>query len=240
VSDAPTPALILVGGLGMRLRSAVGDLPKALAPVAGRPFLEYKIEHLRRAGLTDVVLAIGYGADAIRGHFGDGARHGVRIRYSLETTPLGTAGALRLARPLLAGPFFALNGDTFVEADYAAMARAHAAAGTIGAVALRPVDDAGRYGAIELDDTGLVRRFREKAAAAPGLINAGVYRFTPAVFDAIASDGPASLEYDVLPALAERGELIGLRAEGYFMDIGLPETLHAFEADVRRGAVPGG
>jgi NDP-sugar pyrophosphorylase family protein len=253
-------ALLLVGGLGTRLRPVVADLPKVMAPVAGRPFLEYPIEQLRRAGVADLVLAVGYLADAIRDHFGDGARHGVRIRYSVEETPQGTAGALRLARPLLGEAFFVLNGDTFVELDCAAMARAHEHAGTVGAIALREVPDASRYGSVETDDAGGVRRFREKAASpnasspnnpaspasspAPALssINAGVYRFTSAVFDAIPAippDAPASLEHDVLPALADRSQLVAFRAGGYFIDIGLPETLAAFETDIQNNRVPG-
>jgi NDP-sugar pyrophosphorylase family protein len=242
-------ALILVGGLGTRLRPAVGDLPKAMAPAAGRPFLEYVIEYLALRGVGNVVLAVGHLSEAIRRHFGDGGRHGVRIRYSVEATPRGTAGAVRLARPMLGETFFVLNGDTFVEVDYAAMARAHEAAGTFGSIALRRVADAARYGTVELNPGGRVRRFHEKAESAGdgsgdgpaqgNLINAGVYRFTAAVFDAIADGGAASMEYDVLPKLASCGELSAWRTGGYFMDIGLPETLKAFENDVLNRAIPG-
>lgn len=230
-------AVILVGGLGTRLRPAVSDRPKAMAPVAGRPFLEYMIGLLRRAGVDDIVLAAGYKADVIREHFGDGADHGVRIQYSVEDSPQGTAGALRMACPLIRGPFFMLNGDTYVDVDFARLAREHDDAGTTGAIALRRMEDAGRYGAVELDNAGRIRRFHEKSAAAPGLINAGVYRFTPAVFEALPAKSPSSMEYDVLPVLAAGGELAGVQVEGYFMDIGLPETLQAFEADVLKGEV---
>jgi NDP-sugar pyrophosphorylase family protein len=233
------PAVLLVGGMGTRLRPAIGDLPKALAPVRGQPFLAYQLRLLRSQGIRDVVLCVGYRRELIENCFGNGAAWGVRIRYAREETPLGTGGALRQAVALLAeiglsGPLLAMNGDTFFDAPMDELLAAHRQAGAPATVALIQVPNAGRYGAVTLDGDGRVSRFAEKSESGPGLINAGAYILEPAAFRALPGDMrssiPLSLESQVFPHLVARRLLYGYLLEGYNIDIGTPESYAAFEA----------
>jgi D-glycero-alpha-D-manno-heptose 1-phosphate guanylyltransferase len=213
-------AVILAGGAGTRLRSAVPDLPKALAPVGGRPFIEYLLERLVAAGVRRIVLAVGYRADAIvqrlGPRFGDAA-----LSYSTEAEPLGTGGAVRKALAAAAGPALVLNGDTLLDLDYAALAAWYAHEPEALAMVVRPVDDTSRYGAVVVED-GRVRRFAEKGARGPGLINAGVYVLRSEVFERFGLEGRFSLEEDLLAAHAAELRPRAWTAQGYFIDIGLP------------------
>jgi NDP-sugar pyrophosphorylase family protein len=232
-------AVILAGGLGTRLRSIIGDLPKPLAPVQGRPFLEFQIEHLASEGFTRILLCVGHRYDLIRAHLHDGAAYGVEIAYSVEEEPLGTAGALRHARPYLDNIFLALNGDTFFTADLSSLVTAHQAGGTCSTVALVQVPEAGRFGQVALDANGYVTHFNEKGNSGPGLINAGVYVFSSAVFDYFPAQTPLSLENQVFPVLARQRLLRGQVHHGYHIDIGTPESYARFQADMASAHRPG-
>ena len=212
--------VILAGGLGTRLRSRIGELPKPMASVAGRPFLAHLLDRLTGAGLHDIILAVGYRADAIRGHFGD-TYGGARLSYAVETDPLGTGGALLHA----AGgesPVLALNGDTFLDLDFPAFLAWYGKQPTAFALALKALDDASRYGTVQVSGEH-VTGFAEKGRAGPGLINAGVYILQPAVFARFGLSGAFSLEHDLLErhcaGLAPRAYV----TRGYFIDIGVPE-----------------
>lgn len=228
-------ALILAGGLGTRLQGVLPDRPKPMAPVAGRPFLEYLVLQLRRAGVGRVVLSTGHLGDQIAAHFGDGAALGVRIVYSHESRPAGTGGAVKLAERHLEGDrFLVMNGDSFVAADLSTVIAAHEARAALATMALTRVADASRYGLVELDERGRVTRFVEKGAAAagtPGLINSGIYVLSRALLDRIPEPGPpTSLERDVFPELIGRGgegEFLGVELEGFFKDIGVPDDYKA-------------
>jgi mannose-1-phosphate guanylyltransferase len=234
-------ALILVGGLGTRLRPAIGtDTPKPMADVAGRPFLAYLLAQLRRDGFGRVVLATGHGAEAVERYFGTGESPNQTITYSSEPAPLGTGGALRYARPRLHGDrVLVMNGDSFLEARLGDLVDAHARArranpALLASLCLARVDDPGRYGAVECDADGTIRRFREKSADAPaGLINAGIYVVERALIDGIPEGRPVSLEREVFPALAD-GRLHGVELTGSFVDIGIPEAYAALRADPSR------
>ncbi|HYG57565.1 MAG TPA: nucleotidyltransferase family protein [Symbiobacteriaceae bacterium] len=215
--------VILCGGLGTRLRAAVPDLPKAMAPVRGRPFLEYQIERLGRCAVTEIVLCAGYRWEAIAAHFGEGDRFGVKLHYSVEKTPLGTAGCLKQAEPLLKGRALVLNGDTFLSLDPRAMEQDHCASGALATLAVVPVPDAGEYGSVTVNAQGRVVRFREKHPGA-GLVNAGACLLEPAVLQFLQAGAPASLERDLLPALLQAGAPVyGYPVEGPFLDIGTPD-----------------
>ena len=218
-------AFVLAGGLGTRLRSRFGDLPKPLVPVGGRPFLERQIEWLAGHGIHEIVLCVGHGADRVRAALGEGQAMGVVLRYSVEVEPLGTAGALRLAAPLVEGPALVVNGDTLLACDPWALERSRWERGVVGAVALFEVADAAAHGRVECDAEGRVIRFVEKPSDPRGAawVNGGLYAFDPALWRWIPPDGPASLERDVLPRLARAGQLHGHRASGEFIDIGTPE-----------------
>ncbi len=216
---------MLAGGMGSRLKSRFGDLPKPLAPLGGRPLLERQLEWLAGHGVRDVVLCVGYGADQVRATLGDGARLGVRLRYSAEDEPLGTAGALRLARGHLDGPALVLNGDTLTPCVPWALERARWETGALGAVALFRVADAASRGRVERGPGGRIARFLEKddAHRGPAWVNGGLYAFAARMWRYIPDRGPSSLERDVLPRLAEEGRLQGVEVAGEFWDIGTPE-----------------
>jgi NDP-sugar pyrophosphorylase family protein len=247
-------ALILVGGLGTRLRAVLGPaLPKPMAPVGGPPFLAYLLGQLRRHGLGEVWLLTGFGAASVEGYFGTGDGWDLTIGYSVEPEPLGTGGALRHVLPRLSGErFLVMNGDSFLGAPLDLLVRAHeraraATPATLASLALARVDDARRFGSVERAPDGRVTGFREKtppagfaapasstvdpdAKAAAALINAGVYVVERALIESLAPRGPVSLERDVFPTLTD-GRLHGVELAGPFMDIGLPESYAAICAD---------
>ena len=215
-------AIILAGGLGTRLRSVVADLPKAMAPVAGRPFLEHLLDLLARAGFASAVLAVGYRADAIREHFGDRYR-GLPLAYSVEGQPLGTGGAIRLAMNQASSPeVFVVNGDTFVDVDFSAMLAAHRTASAKLTIAVHEVPDAARYGALDIAGDR-VRGFFEKGREGPGWINAGVYLIARTLLDGEALPTAFSFESDYLVPNVVALRPLAFPTEGLFIDIGVPE-----------------
>lgn len=215
-------AIVLAGGLGTRLRGVVPDLPKPMAPVAGRPFLAWVLDELVEAGFAQVVLAVGYRNEVIRGHFGDAYR-GLPLRYAVEAQPLGTGGAIRQAAALAApGPLFVLNGDTFLELDHRAMLAAHEAGGEQMTVAACRVDDVARYGALVVEQ-GHIRGFAEKGGSGPGLINGGTYLLSDALRRQLPTDEAYSFEQRVLVGALHEIRPAVHEARGLFIDIGVPE-----------------
>lgn len=215
---------ILAGGLGTRLRPVVGDQPKVLAAVAGRPFLAILLEWLARAGARRVVLCTGYRGDLVRQELGQ--RFGpIDLIYSQEDRPLGTAGALRLAYPWLDSELvLALNGDSFCQVDLAAMLRWRAARSAPALMLLTWAKDAARYGQVELAPDGVVSAFGEKQPqGGPGWINAGVYLLERRLLETIPPDREVSLEREVFPAWVGQG-LHGYAEGRRFLDIGTPES----------------
>ena len=215
-------AIVLAGGLGTRLRGVVPDLPKPMAPVAGRPFLAWILGQLVDAGFDRAVLAVGYRHEAVHDHFGD-AFGALELHYSVEDRPLGTGGALRLAAENLTSlPAFVLNGDTYLELDYQSMLDAHTKQAEQMSVAVCSVADVARYGAIELEERH-IRGFLEKGQAGPGIINAGTYLLSSAIVNRIPLGEPFSFEQQLL--VPQIGEIrpAAFRATGLFIDIGVPE-----------------
>jgi D-glycero-alpha-D-manno-heptose 1-phosphate guanylyltransferase len=219
-------AAILAGGLGSRLRPAVDDRPKVLASVAGRPFLSYVLDQVATAGVSTVVLCTGYLGEQVEATFGD-RYGGLRLCYSREPEPRGTAGALQLALPLLhSDPVLVLNGDSYCEAalnDFACwhLARAGSRAGSL---LLTWVDDTARYGSVDVDTSDAIVSFREKGGQAiPGWINAGVYLLSRSVLMSIPAERAVSIERDIFPAWIGRG-LSAYRAKAPFIDIGTPRS----------------
>jgi D-glycero-alpha-D-manno-heptose 1-phosphate guanylyltransferase len=220
-----TEAIILAGGLGTRLRSVVSDLPKAMAPIAGQPFLTYLLQFLEANGVRRVVLAVGYRSEPIRDFFG--YKYGdLEIVYSVEEEPLGTGGALQQALPHIEGRLaFVLNGDTFLRLDYKAMASVlelQPEAPLV--VALRPVADASRYGAAVVSG-GRIRGFSARGLPGPGLINGGCYLVTQDIFRRYPMPPKFSWEEDFLQARASEVLPIAFQCDVPFIDIGIPEAL---------------
>jgi D-glycero-alpha-D-manno-heptose 1-phosphate guanylyltransferase len=217
-------AVVLAGGLGTRLRSVVPSKPKVLASIGDRSFLELLVRQVRSQGIRRLVMCTGYLADQIESQFGDGRLWDVSIEYSTEDAPLGTAGAVKLAERHLGGipEFFVLNGDSFLEVDFRdllAFHRGHANA--IASMAVLRVENASRYGTVQVDSANRVSGFREKTGSdSPGLVNGGVYVFSQAVLQRIPG-GPVSLERDVFPRLLDDG-VYAQEQHGIFIDIGTP------------------
>ena len=224
VGSEDVKAVLLVGGMGTRLRSVVSSKPKPLASVGSSSFLELLIRHLCYQGIRRLVMCTGYLADQIESEFGEGRAGDVVIEYSKEPHPLGTAGAVKLAQRYLqdAPDFLVMNGDSFLEIDFRQLIQFHRAHGGLVSMAVLRVQNATRYGTVKVDAGGRVVGFAEKTGGdSPGLINAGVYVFNRRVFEHIP-DGPASLERDVFPHLFDHG-MYALERHGMFIDIGTPE-----------------
>jgi len=214
-------AIVLAGGLGTRLRGVVADVPKPMAPVQGRPFLERVLDQLVEGGISTVILAVGYRHEVIRAHFGEAYR-GVALLYSVEREPLGTGGAISLAcGQASAHDVFVLNGDTFVEIDFRTMLDAHMRRAAQLTMAVYQVADVGRYGALKVSE-GFVYGFCEKGKCGPGWINAGTYVFGPALRDRLPRQGAYSFEQDVLVPTVQSIRPLAFPVAGLFVDIGLP------------------
>lgn len=219
-------AVVLAGGLGTRLRDRLPDLPKAMAPVAGRPFLAWLLDQLADAGFTRVILSVGHLGDAIRSAFG-GTHRTVELAYAVESSPLGTGGALRHALGI-AGPgdepIWAVNGDSILCLDYAAMWSAHAkrAADPLAVtLAVTAATQGARYGVLSIE-AGRVTRFNPAGAAGPAPINAGAYLLHRGIFDGWPLPEAFSFESDFLARFADRLRIEAFETDGWFIDIGVP------------------
>jgi D-glycero-alpha-D-manno-heptose 1-phosphate guanylyltransferase len=222
VKDAK--ALLLVGGLGTRLRSVLPSTPKPMARVGKRPFLELLIRQLRSQGIHQLVMCTGYLATEIEKDLEDGSALGVSIEYSKENSPLGTAGAIKHAAPFLneAAHFFVANGDSFMQADFRQLLEVHRRGGTLVTMAVTRLRNQGRYGTVQTLESGLVTAFLEKTAEHEiGLVNTGIYVFSRELLSMIP-DGTCSLERDIFPGLLPRG-VRAVEQSGLFIDIGIPE-----------------
>jgi NDP-sugar pyrophosphorylase family protein len=220
--------IILVGGRGTRLRPLTYSRPKPLVPLVNRPFLEYQLDLLRRAGVDEVILCVNYQAKKLMRHFGDGKRFGLDIRYAAEDQPLGTAGALKNAAALLGPePVVVLNGDILTDLDLGEVLETHHRTGAWATLTLVEVDDPTRYGLVLLDRRGRVQRFLEKPSwdeATARTVNAGIYVLDPRVFDYIPPGREVSVERETYPQLLSRGiPVAGHVAHSYWLDIGTPD-----------------
>ena len=220
-------AVILAGGLGIRLREVIHNKPKPMASVRGKPFLQYQIEHLKQYGVDQIILCVAYLAHQIKAYFKEGRDLGVEIKYATEKRPLGTAGALKNAqRYLKENTFLVLNGDTYANIDLFDFMQYHRNKRSKGTIALTRVDQPEEYGTVLLDDNQRIRQFLEKSKIQEsyGIINAGVYLLEPEVLDYIPPGIKISLEKEIFPQLLRKSlPLFGYLTSGYFGDIGTPE-----------------
>lgn len=217
-------AVLLVGGLGTRLRSVVPSTPKPLASLGNRSFLELLVRQLRHQGIRRLVMCTGHLGDQIENEFGDGKSWDVAVEYSRESHPLGTAGAVKLAESYLreVPAFLVMNGDSFLEVDFQDLVRFHRRHAGLVSMGVLQVQNAARYGTVRVGTENRVTGFSEKTGSETcGLVNAGVYVFERAVLDYIP-EGPASLERDIFPRLLNFG-VYAQEQRGMFIDIGTPE-----------------
>lgn len=239
-------AVVLAGGQGMRLRKAVPNLPKSLATVGEHPFLNYLLGWLRTQGITEVILALGYRRQAIARYYAKNQPAGLRLRYSVESAPLGTAGALRNLGSILDGEeFLVLNGDSIFDVDLIQMLAFHRRHRAEVTLALASPHEQGRYGSVVLDAHKRIKSFLEKrslprqtnSANRPRWINGGLYVMNKAIFQHMPEKQEVSLEKDVFPRLIGR-PFYGFPWKGYFIDIGIPEDYQRAQAEVPERFMP--
>jgi len=226
--------VILAGGLGTRVRSVLRDTPKAIARVNGRPFLEYLFAQVYLVGCTDLILCVGYKAEAIERHFANGRRYGVQIRYSRERELLGTAGALSQARHLIrSDPFLVMNGDSYCEVEIHDLIKQHEARDAVATIVTTRVEDQARYGSVVLGPRDTIVNFSEKGnPRGSGYINGGIYALSATILDEIPSGKYCSIEKEVFPSLVGKG-LYAFKVSGKFIDIGTPSELRRAQTVLR-------
>ncbi len=219
--------VILAGGLGTRLKSALPDRPKVLAPVNGRPFLAYILRHLDRAGFTRAVMCVGHLGGLVQDAMGE-RFGGIHIAYSEEAAPLGTAGALRLASDKIQSEcVLVMNGDSFIDVNFHFFLKWYDTHSPFIGMLLSWQSDTNRYGRVGIDDCGRIMSFEEKCReAGSGFINAGVYLFKKHLLTTIPQGRAFSLEREWLPQFMN-GTMQGFKCTGSFIDIGTPESYAA-------------
>lgn len=235
--------VILVGGLGTRLRSVLPEIPKSLASIDGKPFLEYQIEWLKKQGINRFVLCTGYRADMLKNHFQSGSKWGVSIVYSHETKPLGTAGALKLAENFLSKRFLLTNGDTFCYVTLSDLINTHIKNKACLTLSIAESKNSDNYGNIITNDLGEIIYYAEKKV--PGgddiserrSVNAGYYLAEKSILQYIPKNKRYSLEKDLLPYLLTLKKTVMTFLCDKFWDIGTPERLKKFEHMVRNSKV---
>ncbi len=220
----PREAIVLAGGLGTRLREVLKDIPKPMAEINGRPFLEYLLRYLSFQGVERVILSVGYRHEVIESYFGDRFLN-LEIIYSLERTPMGTGGAVKLAlRKAISDTPFILNGDTLFLINLDELLQLHKSKGSVLTMALREVEDVSRYGSVEVDEDLRIKGFTEKnQRRGRGLINGGIYILDKDFFSELDLPDRFSFERDFISRYFKLYPFYGLPFKEYFIDIGVPE-----------------
>ena len=231
--------LILVGGEGLRLRPLTCNIPKPMVPIVNKPFLEHKLDNLKRHNIDEIVFAICYLPDFIRSHFGDGSDFGLSLTYAIEETPLGTGGAVKNAEDFLDETFFVFNGDIFTDIDLTEMLAFHRERGAKATIALTPVEDPTAYGVVETDVQRKVKAFIEKPSretVTTNFINAGTYILEPELLSLMPRNTHHMVERGLFPDLVKQGApFFGYRSNAYWIDIGVPADYLQLHHDVLMG-----
>ena len=221
-------AIILAGGLGTRLKGVLKGLPKPMAPIRNRPFLEYQMDFWIEQGISRFILSVGYLNQSISSHFGDSYRS-VQINYAHENTPLGTGGGLLMAAKNLAEPFLLLNGDTFFEVNLNDLCLFHSKHNAEWTMSLFRSKDLDRYMGVDLEDNGEILSLQSGGNELTLLANGGVYLVNPSALKRLnyKTYTKSSLENDLLPKfISLGGGLYGFESSGKFIDIGVPEDYY--------------
>ena len=222
-SEKVIKTIILAGGMGTRLRGVIEDIPKPMAPVGGKPFLEYLLLQLKKWRSAEVILSVGYKKDIIKSYFGNGSRFGINISYSEEDRPLGTGGALKKAISMTDDHrFIVMNGDSVFDINFSDFVGYHISKPGIASMSLAIVKDRRRYGSVDINDRGVITGFQKEGLDAPGLINGGIYLIDRDIVSYIP-DGQISLEGRILPLIQRDNLLYGKIFEAFFLDMGTPE-----------------
>lgn len=229
-------AIILAGGLGTRLRSVVADLPKCMAPVAGKPFLYYIIEHYKKQGIQKFIFSLGYMSEKIETYLS--ANYPLlNYQLSIEKAPLGTGGAIKLACDKATGQnVLVLNGDTLFSIDIEKLSSFHEKNNADCTLSLKPMQSFNRYGVVEMNADNSVISFKEKQQYENGLINAGVYALNITNFLKEKFSAKFSFEQDYLEKHFNKKKIYGLMQDEYFIDIGIPEDLEKANKDLQNNS----
>ncbi|MDZ7336958.1 MAG: nucleotidyltransferase family protein [candidate division KSB1 bacterium] len=215
---SPTKAMILAAGQGTRLRPLTERIPKCMALIGGKPILEHTIGWLRQYGVTEIVINLYHLPEVIRGYFGDGRQWGVRITYSPEVRPLGTAGGVRNAARFFDGPFFVWYGDNLSTCRLDRLWQFHQSRGGVATLALHHREDPRQSGIVDMDENERITRFLEKPRpdqVFSHLVSAGIFVLEPQVLEATATEAAQDFGRDVFPALLADGQpLYGYRLSG--------------------------
>lgn len=227
-------AIILAGGLGTRLQGVVSDIPKPMAMVNGKPFLQYVLDHLASQGLEKAVLSVGYKHEMIQGHFQESYK-GIELCYEVEEEPLGTGGAILAALQQVPPKetVAIVNGDTFFEVDMERMHAYHREQQADLTIALKHLTGFERYGTVRMDDRGRIIAFREKTYQKEGWINGGIYLLQPDLLTGLQLPGKFSFEQEVLERHLLDFDVFGFRSDSYFIDIGIPEDFKRAQYELR-------
>ena len=221
-------AIILAGGLGTRLRGTVPGLPKPMAPIRNRPFLEHQMDYWIKQGINRFILSVGYLKDIIIEHFGNTYK-GIPIEYAIENEPLGTGGGLLLAEKGLTEPFLVLNGDTFIEVGLENLYEFHLERKSEWTFSLFRTSQFERYMGMDVSPNGEILSLKSESKKSSGLANGGVYLIEPSVLGSLTfkAGDKASLEDELLPNfISNGGVLYGKECKGKFIDIGVPEDYY--------------
>ena len=235
-------AVVMAGGEGSRLRPLTSSRPKPLAPVANKPVMHHIVDLLRRHGFTEIVSTLHYLADEIENYFGDGTDMGVSMAYVVEDTPLGTAGAVKMAEPLLGGErFVIISGDALTDIDLTALLDYHTQRGAAATIALQRVANPLEFGVVVTDDHGRITRFLEKPSwgeVFSDTINTGIYVLEPEIFEYMESGKNYDFSRDLFPRMLRDGKpLYGCVTSGYWSDIGNLQQYQQANYDALSGAV---
>ena len=216
-------AVLLAGGMGTRLQRVLPDLPKPMAPINGKPFIEYIMDYLITFNIRKFILSVGYKQEAFSTHFNNNYK-GIPVVFSVEESQLGTGGGIRKALALAEGPnILVLNADTMFKLDIFSMYSLHQNVSADITMGLRKMDDISRYGSVEIDKNSNVCGFLEKGNnKGCGTINGGVYIFKKDIFEKIKMPEIFSLEKDFLEPFYPSIKIYGYSSNAYFIDIGIP------------------
>lgn len=229
--------IILAGGFGTRLQSVVSDVPKCMAKVAGKPFLEYLFRYLENQKVDHVILSLGYMADLVVDWLENvRASYNFKISYVIEKKPLGTGGAIKLAfEKVSAQNAFVINGDTFFDVNMASLTEVFEQSQADILIALKPLSDFDRYGSVQLDDSMRIVQFEEKKYIKEGLINGGVYLISGNIFSKLSLPDNFSFEKDIMEAHLKDLYIYGSIQDNYFIDIGIPSDFEKANNDFKHG-----
>jgi mannose-1-phosphate guanylyltransferase/phosphomannomutase len=235
-------AIVMAGGFGSRLHPFTLNCPKPMLPLINQPVLAHILDLLKRHHFCDVIIATHYLPEQIQDYFGDGRHRGMTLQYSVEESPLGTAGSVKNAQPYLDDrPFLVISGDIVTDIDLSRSVRFHRKKGALATLALTQVANPAEYGVVVTDQAGRIRRYLEKPGRQPvisNLVNTGIYVLEPELLDHMKPCTAYDFSYDIFPQLLQQNAaLYGCLVEGYWRDMGTMQSYQQSIADVRAGKV---